>query len=70
MSKDMEDEYDFSGGERGKFYRPGGTVRLPVYLDEQVQSYLAAAAQRKGTSLSEIVNELLRHEIAITEELK
>jgi hypothetical protein len=70
MSDDMKEHYDFSHGERGKFYRPGAVIRLPVYLDEPVQRYLSAAAERKGTSLTEIVNDLLRREIAIVEDLK
>ena len=28
----MKQEYDFAKGERGKFYRPGGKLNLPVYL--------------------------------------
>lgn len=32
----MKDEYDFSKGERGKFYRPGLKLQLPVYLHDEV----------------------------------
>lgn len=31
----MKDEYDFSGGTRGKFYRPGAQVRLPYHRGSQ-----------------------------------
>ncbi len=27
----MKKEYDFSKGERGKFYRPGGALNIPAY---------------------------------------
>ena len=27
---DMPEEIDFSGGARGKFYRPGAKLNLPV----------------------------------------
>jgi hypothetical protein len=40
MNDDMKNEYDFSRGERGKCDRQGAVVRLPVYLDDQVQGYL------------------------------
>ncbi len=40
----MKDRYDFSKGVRGKFYRPDAVFRLPVYLDEKVDKYLAAKA--------------------------
>jgi hypothetical protein len=29
----MKSEYDFSKGERGKFYRPDVELNIPVYLD-------------------------------------
>lgn len=44
----MKDHYDFSKGVRGKFYREGAAFRLPVYLDERVQNYLAAKAEARG----------------------
>ena len=34
MRRDMEDEYDFSQGERGKFYNPDGRFVIPIYLDQ------------------------------------
>jgi hypothetical protein len=64
---DLPAEIDFSGGTRGKFYRPNAKLNLPVYLDADVQAYLAALAARKGVGLSELANELLKKEIAILE---
>ena len=66
----MPAEIDFSGGERGKFYRPGTTFNLPVYLDAEVQAYLSAIASRKGMALSDLANDLLKKEIAILETVK
>ncbi|MGQ0545353.1 MAG: hypothetical protein ACT4P3_08490 [Betaproteobacteria bacterium] len=63
----MKDEYDFSKGERGKFYRPGAKLTLPVYLDQEVQSYLAQRAAQRGVELSELVNDLLRKDIELIE---
>lgn len=60
---DMPAEIDFSKGVRGKFYRPGMRMKLPVYLDEEVQDSLTALAQDKGVELSTLVNELLRKDI-------
>ncbi len=56
----MKERYDFSKGVRGKFYQPDALFRLPVYLDEKVQTYLAARADAKGMDLSELVNDLLK----------
>ncbi|MCG3145440.1 MAG: hypothetical protein HONDAALG_03047 [Gammaproteobacteria bacterium] len=66
----MKDRYDFSQGERGKFYKPDAVFRLPVYLDETVEGYLAKKAQAKGIELSDLVNDLLRKEIEIIETVK
>jgi hypothetical protein len=66
----MKTHYDFSKGERAKFYRPNAVFRLPVYLDEKVQSYLVEKAEAKGVDLSDLVNELLRREIEIIETVK
>jgi len=66
----MKDRYDFSNGERGKFFRPNAVFRLPVYLDDEVQRYLAGKAEAKGVDLSDLVNDLLRREIDIIETIK
>ena len=63
----MKDHYDFSKGVRGKFYHEGTTFRLPVYLDERVQDYLAARADAKGMELADLVNELLKKDIELIE---
>lgn len=63
----MKDHYDFSKGVREKFYREGATFRLPVYLDEQVQDYLAAKAEAKGIELADLVNDMLRKDIELIE---
>ena len=61
----MRDEYDFSKGERGKFYRPDAKLSLPVYLDEDVQATLATLASAKGVDLSALVNDLLKKDIEL-----
>ncbi len=64
----MKQRYDFSKGVRGKFFKPGAAFKLPVYLDAEVEGYLAKRAQAKGVELDELVNELLRHQIEIIED--
>lgn len=61
----MKPEYDFSKGERGKFFRPDADMRLPIYLDADVQSYLEQPAAQKGVPLGEMVNGLLKQETRI-----
>lgn len=60
----MKDEYDFSNAERGKFYKPDATLNLPVYLDDDVRRILQRQAKEKGIEVNELVNELLKHEVA------
>ncbi len=67
---DMPAEIDFSKGARGKFYHAGVKLNLPVYLDADVQAYLAAIASRKGVQLSDLANDLLKREIGIIEAVK
>ena len=38
---------------------------IPVYLDAQVEAYLAAVAKRKDIELSKLVNDLLKKTIKI-----
>lgn len=66
----MKPEYDFSKGERGKFFRPNVEVRLPIYLNADVQAYLAERAAQKGIPLDEMVNTLLKQEIQMIETVR
>ena len=62
---DIPGEIDFSGGERGKFYRPRAQLQLPIHLEANVQNTLATLANAKGVDLSVFVNELLKKDIEL-----
>lgn len=62
---DLPTEIDFSQGTRGKFYRKGTQVNLPVYLDSQVQTTLIALADAKGMDISALVNAMLKKDIEL-----
>ena len=66
----MKREYDFSKGERGKFFRPDAKINLPIYLDDEVLGYLNERAHSKGIELNRLVNEILRKEIELVEALR
>ena len=66
----LDKEVDFSKGVRGKFYRPGMSIRLPVYLEERLLGNLAEIAERKGMNLDDLVSDVLRKELAIAEALR
>ena len=59
----MKPEYDFSQGERGKFYRSDAQLHLPVYLEEDVLNYLRERAQSKGVDLNDFINDILKKDI-------
>ena len=65
----MKREYDFSKAARGKFYRKGAELRLPIYLDAKLQSKLERLAQKKGRDVSDVVNQLLKKDVDVLEEL-
>lgn len=65
----MKKEYDFSKGIRGKFYRKGSTLRLPIFLDAKLQDHLERIARKKGKDIGEMVNEVVKKEVELIENL-
>ncbi len=59
----MKREYDFSKGVRGKFYRKGAQLPLPIYLDAKLQRQLERLARKKGKEIGEMVNQLVKKEL-------
>lgn len=55
----MKKEYDFSKGIRGKFYDENAQFNIPVYLDPEVESFIAKLAKEQKTNMSHVVNALL-----------
>lgn len=65
----MKREYDFSRAVRGKFHHKGAALRLPIYLDLKLQRQLERLAQKKGKEIRELVNQLVKKEVELLEEL-
>ncbi len=63
----MPAEIDFSTATRGKFFKPGAMMKLPVYLEAEVQAYLANRAKAKGIDIAQLVNDLLKKDIELIE---
>jgi len=55
----MKKEYDFSKGTRGKFYSKDAVFHLPIYLEPEVENFVAMLAKEQKKNLNEIVNMLL-----------
>ena len=45
-------------------------LNLPIYLDEEVRSYLQERAKSKGVEVAQLVNEMLRQDIKLIEAVK
>jgi len=58
--RDMKKEYDFSKGERGKFYRPNLRLNIPIYLEEDIADFVQKFARKKKVDTQTVVNQILR----------
>ena len=47
----MKKEYDFSKGQRGKFYNPDAEFYIPVYLDCEIWEVLERIVLRKNLEI-------------------
>ena len=63
----MKSEYDFSKGERSKFYRPDAALHFPLYLDPDVDAFMRQLAGKTGKDVQKLVNEWLRSNIKLVE---
>lgn len=59
----MRKEYDFSKGERGKFFHPDAELNIPVYLEPQVARAVREQARKRRTTIGALVNALLRKDL-------
>lgn len=66
----MKPEYDFSKGERGKFYHPDAVFSFPIYLEPDVDDFMSQIAEEKHIELQTLVNEWLRSNIKVIQTVK
>jgi len=65
----MKAEYDFSKGERGKFYSPDAVFSFPVYLAPDVNDFMNQLADEREIDIQELVNEWLRANIKLIQSI-
>ena len=70
MSYFLKLEYDFSKGERGKFYHPDAVFVFPVYLEPDVNEFLDKLAEEKDVDVQTLVNEWLRANIRLIQSIQ
>lgn len=61
----MKKEYDFSKGERGKFYKPDLELYLPIYLDQGTMETLLKFSEERGVEVEAIVKDWINKDISI-----
>ena len=61
----MKNEYDFSSGERGRFYKPDVEYNLPIYLNADVFAFVHSVAKKKNSDISCVVNQLIHSDMQI-----
>lgn len=66
----MRKEYDFSNGERGKFFNKDVSFNIPIYLEQDIYSDLLEIAKMKNTEVNYLVNNLLREDIKLANIVK
>ena len=59
---EMEDEYDFTNGVRGRFYEPK-KIPVSLRLDNDIVLYFKKVASEKKVSYQTLINALLRKEL-------
>lgn len=59
----MKAQYDFSKGERGKFYQKEAVLHIPIYLDPDVEQAMQSLTQTTDQNMGQLVNEWLRSNI-------
>ncbi len=66
----MKKQYDFSKGERGKFYNPTAQFNLPIYLEPEMAEFISEIADKQHTDMNNIVNSLLQKNKELIDSMK
>lgn len=66
----MKAEYDFSRGERGKFYNAQAEFKFPIYLEADVSAMMERLAEESGLEVQALVNEWLRANLKLVESFR
>jgi len=59
----MKKQYDFSKGERGKFFNENAKSNLPIYLDPDIRQFVEQIAKKKKTNVNSVVNTIIKKNI-------
>jgi len=62
---ELEDNYDFTGGVRGRFYKPT-KVPTSMRLDNDILLFLKKEASEKKIAYQTLINNLLREHVQLS----
>ena len=65
----MKKEYDFSKGERGKFFKGEISLNYPVYLEPENLKFIQELADKSKSDINKIVNDLIKNNIRLAKVL-
>jgi len=69
--EEMPEDIDFSEAVRGLHHiPPGAKVFLPAAIERSVWEYFSDKAKQKGIGMSELLTDVLKRNIEISEALK
>lgn len=66
----MKKEYNFSKGEREKFFKENLIINYPVYLEPNNLKFIQAIADKKKSDIGKVVNDLIKNNIRLAKVLK
>lgn len=66
----MRDNYDFSKGEKGKFYHPKAELSFPVHLEPDIDARMNELAEKNGVDVQTLINAWLRANLKVIESLQ
>ena len=56
--------------ERFERFERSAAIEVPIYLDPEIAGYLNERAQAKGVEVEQLINDMLRRDIALVEAVK
>lgn len=66
----MQDEYDFTNAEQGKFYVPIEQIEMPIYLDQDVLQYVNQKCDFDADRIRNLINDWLRKDREIAKRIR
>ncbi len=59
----MKDHYDFSQAIHGKYTARAGQLKLPIYLDPEVEAAMERLAASTDKDVNDLVNSMLKNDL-------